>query len=351
MAVTTQAPFGKTSAGNPVALYTLRNQNGMEVKISTYGGAIVSCTVPDRSGNPTDVVLGYDRVEDYEKQQTYLGSLIGRHGNRIEKGRFTLNGKTYNLFCNDGNNHLHGGKIGFDKKIWHAERLDGGRVALSLLSPDGEEGYPGNLYVTVTYSLDNNNALRLDYEAHSDADTICNLTNHTYFNLNGHNSGTILNQEIRLNADFYTHANAESLPDGRIEPVDGTPMDLRELTPIGKNIDSDFDQLKEPGGYDSNWVVRGTRGVLREAAFARSKESGITLTALTSLPGIQFYSGNYLDGTAPGKNGASYTNRCGFCLETQFFPNALAHPEFEQPILRKGTIFHSITEYRFGTEA
>jgi len=341
--------FGTTADKQMVDCYTLSNEAGMKVSIITYGGTITSCIVPDRNGNSVDVVLGYDNLKDYEQQGTYLGALIGRHANRIAKGHFTLNGKEYQLYCNDGPNHLHGGKVGFDKKIWGAE-IKEDTLVLKYCSKDGEEGYPGNLMVTVVYSLKENNTLSIDYKANTDQDTVCNLTNHTYFNLSGHDSGTILEQKMQLFADCYTEADDECLPNGKILPVKGTPMDLQSPTVIGLHIDSSFPQLLFGDGYDHNWVIKDYDKTLRKAATASSDKTGIVMMASTTLPGIQFYAGNHLDGTADGKNGAHYYRRCGFCLESQYFPNALANPDFEQPILKAENVYQSTTTYQFSKE-
>jgi aldose 1-epimerase len=339
--------FGTTIQGTKVFLYTLTNKSKMSVSVSTFGGTVVSVKVPDRNGILTDVVLGYDDLKNYETQDKYIGALIGRCGNRIAKGQFKLNGRNYQLYCNDGNNHLHGGKIGFDKKVWDAETT-ATALRLTYTSPDGEEGYPGTLTVHVTYTLSEDNIFSIDYTATSDADTICNLTNHTYFNLAGYDSGTVVDQEIQLLADYYTFANHESLPTGEIASVENTPLDLRQPTRIGNNIDSNFEQIQFAGGFDHNWVIRDYDGTLKEAARAYAESTGITLIAATTLPGIQFYSGNYLDGASNGKKGAPIYKRCGFCLESQYFPNALENPNFLQPVLEKGKGYHAVTTYQFG---
>jgi len=339
--------FGTTKDGCQIDLYTLTNKNNMQVMISTFGGTIVSIKTPDKTGMLIDVALGYDKLENYETQDKYIGALIGRHGNRIQKGHFTLNGKKFQLYCNDGNNHLHGGKIGFDKKVWSAKEADQG-LSLTYVSANGEEGYPGTLKVEVLYSLTDDNTLSIDYKAISDEDTVCNLTNHTYFNLAGYDSGTILKQKIQIFANCYTDADKESLPTGKIVSVAGTPLDLREPTRIGDHIDDSFEQLQFAGGYDHNWVIDAYDGTLKKAAFAFDDGTGITLTASTTLPGLQFYSGNYLDGAPEGKNNSHIYKRCGFCLESQYFPNALEHPKFEQPIIKKGETWHALTTYQFG---
>lgn len=339
--------LGETQSGEPVERYILED-DGLRAAVLTYGGTLQSLWAPDREGRPRDIVLGCDTVADYEAQDKFLGALIGRYANRIERGRFSLNGESHALYCNDGHNHLHGGRKGFDKRIWEPEiQADG--LHLRLKSPGGEEGYPGTLRVEVAYALADH-ALSITYWAQADADTVCNLTNHSYFNLAGHDSGPVLEQEIRLNAGYYTPADAESIPHGEIVDVQGTPMDLREWTPIGAHIDDAFEQLRFAGGYDHNWVVCGIPGSMRPAAQARCAESGITLACETMQPGVQFYTGNFLDGTTRGKNGARYARRSGFCLETQAFPNSVNCPEFPQPVLRAGETYRQKTVYRFGIE-
>lgn len=339
-------PFGTTKSGDAVTRYLLED-GSLAVSILDYGGTVQALTVPDRTGKPIDIVLGMDTVCGYEAQNKFLGALIGRCANRIAQGRFSLNGKDYALRCNDGSNHLHGG-LGFDKRIWQAA-ANGSSLQLRLHSADGDEGYPGNLDVQVTYTLEHG-ALMLDYWAKSDADTICNLTNHTYFNLSGHGSGSVASQYIRLFAGQYTPADALSIPTGAIDSVANTPMDLRTSQIIGDGIDRDFDQLRFAGGFDHNWVIDGASNQLRPAAEAFSPVTGIRMRTETTMPGIQFYSGNYLDGCPIGKGGAAYGKRCGFCLETQFFPDAMHHPAFPQPVLHAGDIYHQQTVYRFSQE-
>lgn len=339
--------FGKTKTGSDVEKYTMQNENNMSVSILTYGGALQAISVPDKDGRPTDVLLGHDTLADYEKQPFFFGALIGRCANRIGRGSFTLNGKTFQLFCNDGKNHLHGGKEGFDKKIWTAS-IEDNAIKLTYISGDGEENYPGELTAVVTYTLTDDNAIKIHYQASSTEDTLCNLTNHAYFNLGGYDRGSIENQQIQIFADAYTEADEESLPNGKILPVDDTPMDLRKLTTIGQHIDDDFDQLRYAGGFDHNWVLQDNTPALHPAAFACDKGTGITLQTETTLPGIQFYSGNYLNSTVPGKNQSTIVRRGAFCLETQYFPNAVHHQNFVQPVLKKGDSQQSETVYRFG---
>lgn len=336
--------FGTMPNGDPVWMVTLRSGDAV-CEILTYGAAIRSLKVPGADGKLYDVVLGFDNLEDYRVQEKYLGAVVGRFANRIGRGRFALHGEEYTLACNDGANHLHGGLSGFDKQLWTIE--DGGEdwVALSLVSPDGDEGYPGTLAVRVVYHLEGG-ALSLEYDAVSNQDTICNLTNHAYFNLSGHDSGSVEAQQIQIFADAYTPSDAGSIPWGEVASVEHTPMDLREMQPIGAQIDAPFVQLQNAGGYDHNWVIRGTMGQLRPAARAYSPETGIVLEVDTTLPGIQFYAGNFLAGCPLGKEGAAYKNRDGFCLETQFFPNSPNCPDFPQPILRAGEVWRHKTVFR-----
>lgn len=339
--------FGVTASGEAMQQIILRD-GAFSCGILTYGAALRFLTVPDSQGRPVDVVLGFDSIDDYQKQDKYVGALIGRHANRIGGSSFTLDGQTYPLLANDGANHLHGGGVGFDKQIWNVESVSDRQVMLSLVSPHMQEGYPGTLSVLVTYTL-LNGALSIQYTARTDRMTVCNLTNHSYFNLAGHDSGPVLKQEMQIFAESFTPANSESLPVGVLAPVEGTPLDLRRSTPIGAHIDDDFDQLVWAGGYDHNWAVDGAMGALRPAARALCRETGISMDVETTLPGIQFYSANYLDGCPAGKGGAPYAKRWAFCLETQFFPNATNCPAFAQPVLAPGETFDHTTVYRFGT--
>jgi aldose 1-epimerase len=297
-----------------------------------------------------DVLLGFDSLEDYRRQDKYLGAIVGRYANRIGGASFTIDAATYPVAANDGGkNHLHGGVTGFDKQIWTVMGAGEKSLTLALESPHGQEGYPGNLTVQVTYTL-SEDALTIDYAASADRPTLCNLTNHAYFNLSGHQSGPVTDQLIRLFADAYTPADPSSIPTGEILPVAGTPMDLREPTAIGAHIDEDFPQLTQAGGYDHNWVINGPSGVLRPAAWAHSPATGITLEALTTQPGVQFYTGNYLDGCPAGKNDAVYGRRHGFCLEAQLFPDSPHHPNFPSATLRPGETWRASTVYRFSVE-
>ena len=343
-------PFGQAD-GQRVELYTLTNSRGVEAKITNYGATVVSLKVPDRRGRFADVLLGYDTLEAYRQSTFYLGPVIGRYANRIAKGRFTLNGTEYELATNNGENHLHGGLKGFDKVVWQARPLAprGGGVALELtyLSKDGEEGYPGNLSVRVVYTLTERNELRIDYAATTDRDTLVNLTNHAYFNLAGQGSGDILKHELVINADRFIPADEKSIPTGELRSVSGTPFDFRRATPIGARIEQDEEQLKFGRGYDHTFVINGRAGTLRRAATASEATTGRVLEVWTTEPGMQLYTGNYLESTMVGKGGKTYGQRHGFCLETQHFPDSPNKPQFPSTVLRKGGRFNSTTIYKF----
>ncbi|MGB9604943.1 MAG: aldose epimerase family protein [Bryobacteraceae bacterium] len=344
----TRQPFGKTPDGTPVELFTLSNSKGVRIAITNYGGIIVSLFAPDRNGNPGDIVLGFDNLEDYLKGHPYFGAIIGRYGNRIARGRFTLDGAEYKLAQNNGENHLHGGLVGFDKKVWKARDYadaDGQHLELRYTSPDGEEGYPGNLDVTVTYTLNEQNQLRIDYFATTDKPTIVNLTNHSYFNLAC--EGDILGHILRLNADHFTPVDAGLIPTGELRSVKGTPFDFTQPTPIGARIEQDDEQLRFGRGYDHNFVLRGGGGSLAEAAEVYEPKTGRVLRVLTTEPGVQFYTGNFLDGTLRGKYGRIYHRRSGFCLETQHFPDSPNQPQFPSVVLRPGQSYRSTSIYEF----
>ena len=345
MSMTVKTPFGVLPDGRAVEQYTLRT-GGLSCDILTYGGAIRALRVPDRNGSLVDVLLGFDTLEDYVRQDKYIGALVGRFANRIGSARFSLEGAEYPLAANNGLNHLHGGILGFDKQIWAVEEAGTGTLTLSLLSPDGQEGYPGNLRVRVTYTL-TEEGLTLCYHAETDKTTLCNLTNHAYFNLSGHNSGPVTDQTIQILADAYTPSSPGSIPMGTVADVTGTPMDLRRPSAIGAQIDSPFPQLRQAGGYDHNWVLDGCGGAPRLFARAASAVTGITMEAATTLPGVQFYSGNFLEGCPAGKGGAPYGKRWGFCLETQFFPDSPNKPQFPSCVLHPGEAWEHTTAYRF----
>jgi len=344
----TQQAFGKTADGTPVDLFTLANPRGVQVSITNYGGIIVSLLAPDRQGRPGDIVLGFERLEDYLKGHPYFGAIVGRYGNRIAQGRFTLDGVEYRLARNNGENHLHGGLQGFDKKVWAARHWtdsDGAHLELAYSSPDGEEGYPGRLDVKVTYTLAENNQLRMDYYAVTDKPTVVNLTNHSYFNLAG--EGDILGHILRLNADRFTPVDSGLIPTGELRPVAGTPFDFTAPTPIGARIEQDDEQLRFGRGYDHNFVLRGAGGALAEAAEVYEPRTGRVLRVLTTEPGVQFYTGNFLDGTLRGKGGRVYARRSGFCLETQHFPDSPNRPTFPSTVLRPGQTYRSTTVLEF----
>lgn len=339
--------FGTTQEGTPVEILTLVCGK-LSCSILTFGATLQALYVPDREGNLVDVVLGYDTLEDYETQDGYLGAVVGRYGNRIAKGKFILQGKEYNLAVNNGVNHLHGGKVGFSHRVWKVEELSGNRVVLSLDSPAGEEGYPGRLTVRVAYTL-TEKGLELRYQAATDQDTPCNLTNHSYFNLSGQNSGSAMEQSVTLFARQYVPTDKTSIPLGEFAPVGDTPMDFSTPTPIGKRVDEPFQQLLQAKGYDHSYVIDGPAGVLRKAAEAFSDRTGIQMRVETTSPGVQFYSGNYLTKRS-GKGGARYDARYGFCMETQFFPDSPNQPTFPSAILKAGESFDQIAQFLFSVE-
>lgn len=337
--------FGQTKQGETVTAYCLQNSRGVSAVILNYGCIIQSIRIPSAKGELCDVVLGYDSVQEYEENGGYVGAVIGRVGNRIGGSQFTLNGKTYRLYANDGNNHLHGGIKGFDKFIWNAF-IKGNVLELTRVSPDGEENYPGNLTVKVSYELTDENELKISYDADTDADTIVNFTNHSYFNLNGR--GTVLGHDLQVLADEFTENDAQCLPTGKFLSTSGTPLDFKVAKPIGRDIDDNNIQLINGNGYDHNFVLSDT-APLKKAAILHSPETGITMTTFTTLPGVQLYSGNWLT-PRKGKNGSQIDRRDAVCLETQVFPNAMAYSHFPSPILIKNERLHSETVYRFDIE-
>lgn len=351
---TKKSPFGKTPDGEAVDVYTLTNKNGAEVEITNYGGSVVSVKVPDRDGKLGDVVLGFDSVDGYVNNTSYLGALIGRYGNRIGHGQFKLDGKTYTLAKNNGENTLHGGTKGFNKAVWTAKEIpakDGQALELTYLSKDGEEGFPGNLDVRVIYTLTDSNALKIEYSATTDKDTVVNLTNHSYFNLGGPRSGDILGHVIMIEADKLTPVDSGLIPTGELRNVAGTPFDFRRPTPIGERINSDEEQIKLGGGYDHNFVLRRKPGdPISLAARVVEPKTGRVMEVWTMEPGVQFYTGNFLDGSLHGKGGIAYTKRSAFCLETQHFPDSPNKPEFPSTELKPGQRYHTTTIYKFSTE-
>ena len=349
----TKTSFGKTELGEDIDLYTLRNTGGAEVTITNYGGIVVSLKVPDRNGKFDDVVLGFSNLADYLKPGPYFGALIGRYGNRIAKGRFTLNGVEYKLAVNNGENHLHGGIKGFDKVIWAGNplkgKVEGPALVLDYISNDGEEGYPGNLNVRVVYTLTNKNELKIEYTAKTDKDTVTNLTHHSYFNLAGEGNGDILNTRVTINANRFVPTDAGSIPLGELRSVKRTPFDFLTAHAIGERINQDDEQIKFGSGYDHTWVINGRPGVMRLAATAYEATTGRVMQVWTTEPGVQFYTGNFLDGTLTGKRGKLYPRRSGFCFETQHYPDSPNQPSFPTTTLKKGATYKSTTIYRFST--
>lgn len=351
-------PFGKTQDGTPVELYTLTNRHGMTARVMTLGATLTELIVPDRTGKMANIALGFDRIEPYLAGTPYFGATVGRVANRIAKGTFTLNGKTYHLATNDGPHHLHGGRIGFDKAAWKAEVVpatSGQAVTFTHRSPDGDEGYPGTLDVTVTYTLTDANQLRLDYTATTDKPTPLNLTNHAYFNLAGEGHGLILDHVMMIAADSYTPTDDRLIPTGRILPVRETPFDFTAPTPIGARIETV--PVAPPVGYDHNFVLRKPRGrgpaasgVLTLAARVVEPKSGRAMEVRTTEPAIQLYTGNFLDGTIKNRIGVPYQKHSAFCLETQHYPDSVNHPNFPSTILEPGRIFTSTTVYAFSVK-
>jgi aldose 1-epimerase len=346
--------FGELK-GQPVELYTFTNNNGLVMKVATYGGTITELHVPDRNGQMGDIALGFDRLDgyvspEYEKSNPNFGALIGRYGNRIAQGKFTLDGVAYTLATNNGKNHLHGGNIGFNRVVWDARPVGSNALELTYTSSDMEEGYPGNLQVTVVYTLTDANELVIDYRAVTDKATPCNLTNHSYFNLSAGKQPTIADHELVILADRYTEVDAGLIPVGNLPDVAGTPMDFTEPHRIGERIDADFEQLRIGGGYDHNWVLRHSDGSLALAATVYEPQSGRFMEVLTTEPGVQFYAGNFLDGTLTGKNNTKYVRRAGLCLETQHFPDSPNQPTFPSTILQPGQIYRTQTVYKFSVK-
>ena len=342
-----KSSFGKMPDGREVTLYTITNAAGMQAKVTDLGATIVSVILQSKNEKDTDVVLGYDDAEGYFEGNCYFGAVIGRSGNRIDKGRFCVGGKEYQLDINDNDNNLHSGRNGFDHRLWETERVGDDSVTFYLKDDDMEQGYPGNFQVCVTYTLTDDGTLRLHYEGECDQDTVANLTNHVYFNLAGHDSGTILDQEMMLRAQCYTPVrDHQAIPTGEVAPVAGTPMDFTSFHKIGERIDSDFEQLTFVGGYDHNYAIKADKGAVEKIAEAYCPETGICLEAYSDLPGVQFYAGNFITDHA-GKGGAVYKKRQGFCLESQYYPNSINQEGFAKPVLKAGEKFDSTTCYKF----
>ena len=337
--------FGTTKDGKEALLYTLSNKNGMEISVTDYGAHLVSVLVPDKDGKKRDVVLGFDSVTGYETDGSHFGATIGRNGNRIAGAAFELHGKTYQLAKNENNNNLHSGPDGYDYRLWNVEEADDSAVTFVLMSPDGDQGFPGNFEVSVTYTLTDENAVEIHYEGSCDQDTVVNMTNHSYFNLAGHDAGSIENQTLVLKAEQFSPViDSASIPTGEHAPVQGTPMDFTSEKAIGAEIEADFEQLKLTGGYDHNWEV-----FCNPCATLSDPVSGRSMSVCTDCPGIQLYAGNFLDET--GKGGVHYGKRSGVALETQFYPDSLHHPGWPQPITRAGETYRSETVYRFSWDS
>ena len=335
--------------GKTAKLFTLRNKNDIEVTITNYGGKVVAINVPDKNGKFGDIVLGYDNIEETVKGNLYFGALIGRYGNRIAKGKFTIDDKEYTLKTNNGYNALHGGEIGYNDVVWDAKQ-EGNKLKLKHLDKDMHEGYPGNLDVIVVYELTDENELKITYDATTDKATPVNLTHHSFFNLNGAGNGTVLDHILMMNADHYTPIDTTMIPTGELAKVTGTPFDFTNPTEMGKNIDADNQQIKNGFGFDHNWVLNGENGVMKLAAKVVEPISGRTMEIYTTEPGLQFYAGNFLDGSDVGKGGKKYEYRTAFCLETQHFPDSPNQDNFPNTILRPGEKYHSETIYKFGIE-
>ena len=348
-----KSTYGTTTEGTPVDLYTLRNKQGMEVDIITYGGRITKLSVPDKNGKFSNVVLGFDNLEQYQKENPFFGALVGRYGNRIANAKFSLNGTEYTLAANDGPNNLHGGLKGFDKVVWKVEGIqegDNASLKLSYLSKDMEEGFPGNLANIVTYTLTDDNTLEVAYEATTDKPTVVNLTQHAYFNLTGDFSKTILDHELSLNADKLVPVDDNLIPTGELLEVSGTPFDFRLPKVIGRDIDANDDQVKKGGGFDHCWVLNEQDTGLRTVAMVYEPESGRIMEVATTEPGIQLYTGNFLDGTLPAPNGGTYAKRSGLCLETQHYPDTPNQPNFPSVTLNPGERYTTTTSFKFLTQ-
>ncbi|MFZ1290692.1 MAG: aldose epimerase family protein [Melioribacteraceae bacterium] len=345
--------FGKLNDGRDVYMYELKNSKGMKAQLIEFGATLVSLSVPDKNGKIEDIVLGYDKLEDYINGTSYFGAIVGRYGNRIGNGKFTLDGKEYQLSINDGKNHLHGGIVGYNKVFWKGEILEskeGESVKFSYFSPDGEEGYPGNVNISVTYTLTDNNELKINYSATTDQSTIMNPTHHSYFNLSGNFQSTILDHELMMDADYFTPVDNGLITIGELVKVKDTPMDFTKPTKIGKGINDVFEQLKFGKGYDHNWVLNNYDGSLHKVASLYDSTSGRLMEILTDQPGLQFYSGNFLNGTSIGKKGEKYNFRTGLCLETQKYPDSPNKPNFPSVVLNPMETYKQLTIYKFSVK-
>lgn len=338
--------FGTTKSGTEASLYVLENKNRTTIKVTDYGATLVSFLFKDKDGIERDLVLGFDNVTDYENHISYFGATVGRNGNRISGARVEINGKVWMLEANDNGNNLHSGKNGFSKVMWDLKEVSDNSITFSHFSPQEEQGFPGNMTAEVTYAITDNDTLEISYTAKADADTVMNFTNHSYFNLAGHDGGSVENQELQILADSYTPVkDAKSIPTGEIAPVEGTPMDFRVAKPIGRDINADFEQLRFAGGYDHNYALSEKPGEMKVMANAYCKETGIAMEASTDCCGVQLYTGNGI--RYKGKGGAEYTDRNGFCLESQFYPDAVNQKNFASPVIKAGEVYHSRTTYRF----
>ncbi len=343
--------FGQTKEGKTAYLYTVENKNGMKAVYTDFGAILVSLYVADRDGNMDDVVLGFDNIEDYFDNGPNFGATIGRHANRIGGAKFTLNGVEYQLDKNDGNNNLHGGFDGYHKRLWDTATCDeDNSITFSYFSKDMDQGFPGNFKVSVKYTLTDDNEIVIEYNGETDKDTVVNLTNHTYFNLLVEGKGTILEHRIWMDSDEFTFADEESIPNGEIRKVAGTPMDFNEAKTVARDINEDYDQLKFGTGFDHNWILKTQDGKKGLVAKLFEDTTGRIMEVYTDLPGMQLYTGNFLDGTLTGKSGAKYVQRSGLCFETQYYPNAINVPSFPQPVLKAGEVYHTVTSYKFLTD-
>jgi len=345
--------FGNLSDGREVFMYLLKNNSGSQVNIINYGAIVTHLFIKNKAGNFEDIVLGYDSIEGYENDRSFLGTTVGRYGNRIREGKFSLDDNEYQLTINDGKNHLHGGRTGFFKAIWNAESLeseDGPSLKLTYVSPDGEEGYPGTVTITVIYTLTNNDELKIEYIGETDKPTILNPTHHSYFNLSGDFTKPILDEELKINADKFTPVDETLITTGELANVENTPMDFRNYKKIGADINEDYQQLGFGKGYDHNWVLNNYNSKLQNVASLYDSSSGRVMDVLTDQPGLQFYSGNFLDGSIIGKKGIAYQNRTALCLETQFFPDSPNKPEFPSVTLRPGETYKQTTIYKFSVK-
>ena len=345
----TRQEWGLLPTGEAVDLFTLKNSNGLEASITTFGGRLVTLKTPNRDGNFEDIVLGFDSLGSYLEKNPYFGALVGRYANRIAHGKFTLDGETYTLALNNGENSLHGGIIGFDKVLWHAQPGDSS-LTLQYVSKDGEEGYPGTLHATAVYTLSNDDSLSIEYRATTDKPTVLNLTNHSYFNLAGQAHGTVLDHDVMIDADYFTPVNEHLIPTGELRPVAGTPFDFLHSHKVSDHIDGDDHQLALAKGYDHNYVLNGAGFGLRFAARAVYAPLGRVMEVHTTQPGVQFYTGNHLPDRLHGKNGAVYGFRAGFCFETQHFPDSPNQPAFPSVVLQPGAEFHEATVFKFSVD-